>query len=396
MGVRLGVLGSVALHAGALALLVRAEIPAPPVRVLSAAQPQLPQVPIGLVLVNEGAVVVTTSRELPPPVALPAGPADVAVPWSSSPLPDADVDIPDPRRAGPGGGGTGASEAWTARHDREELRSQEWNDPTRYRIPRVTTARDRKTSEAIARLPEPGIDASQRTPSRRARRARLASSAQAAGSDAGEIGNAATSARAIEGTSDPRPATPLVTAGAAAVEAREHGPVRDDVSAAQASNERDPQPFDLTRARADGDAGHGVSGPRATNGPSAASDRGDGDGATTLEIPLGQGPMATRARLQDAYFRLLYARVLERVIWPRRLALTFEQGEVVVRFTLGPAGSIDTLAIDRSSGFSEFDDAVVTAIRSAAPFGPPPAALATPGHKLQVSAPFVFDNPMIR
>src|SRR5262249_1129874 len=126
------------------------------------------------------------------------------------------------------------------------------------------------------------------------------------------------------------------------------------------------------------------------------STRGEGDGATPLDVPVGRGPVATRARLGDPYLRALYARVMERVVWPRRLAVAFEQGEVIVHFTLGAGGAGETLRADRAGGYAEFDDAVVTAIRSAGPFGPVPRALSPPGQKLQVSAPFVFDNPMIR
>jgi TonB family protein len=396
MGLRLGVIGSLVVHAGALAFLLLLGDVRRPARQSPAMEPPR-SLPVGVVVVPaEGA---TPAQPPPPAVPLPAGPADVAVAASSSPLPRADVDIPDSRRAAAGGGQKGATEAWTGRHDREELRSQSWNDPSRYRIPRVATARDRASPEAVSRDPDPGIGQSPRSPSPPTRRARRVTQASGGQAEEGGSGRAGRGGRDAADTPAelPRADRPLTDSGPVAVEASRHGRARDDASAAQASDERDPQPFDLTRARAGGRPdGEGVAGPREAAGASAVSDGGEGDGASPLDVPVGRGPVATRARPQDPYLRTLYSRVRERIVWPRRLALAFEQGEVVVHFTLGPAGSVETLRVDRSSGFSEFDDAVVTAIRTAAPFGPPPPTLLPPGQKLQVSAPFIFDNPMIR
>jgi len=400
MGLRLGVTGSLASVVGHAALVgLLCLIPTTPRVTLPPQAPTAPipaQLSLSLVLVPSIAVPVVA--DVGPEVPLPLGPADVVVASSSSPLPNADIDVPDPRRAAPGGGASGATEAWTARHDREELRAQPWNDPARYRIPRVMTARDRATSEAVARLPDPGIGASSsRHASRRARRATLQASAQTTGvTQAGQAGASDESRRAEGGAADPARQRPLVETGVAAVEADRHGGVRDDTDAAQASDERHPEPFDLTTARAGGEDGEGVAGSRLGPGSSAESDRGTGDGASTLAVPFGRGPVASRARLQDPYLRAMYARVLERVVWPRKLALAFEQGEVIVRFTLGDGGAVEGLRVDRSSGFSEFDDAVVTAVRTAGPFGPVPEALSPRGQKLQVRAPFVFANPMIR
>jgi TonB family protein len=104
-----------------------------------------------------------------------------------------------------------------------------------------------------------------------------------------------------------------------------------------------------------------------------------------------------RARPQDLWLKLLYSRVQERVIWPRSLAVSFDQGEVVVTFSLrNTDGRLVDVQVTTSSGHVEFDEAVVTAIRSAAPFGPIPTELQTTRGALRVSAPFAFENPIIR
>jgi protein TonB len=353
MALRVGVLGSVALHtlaAGAL-LLVPAD-----------RRPRLPApIPVSVVAPADSAGVV-----------VPVGWASHPAAASSSPAPRADVDVPDGRAAALGGGAAGATPSWTGRHDREELRAQPWNDPAGYRLPRARSDRERATTEALVRLREPGLGVEKAPRS-------------------GELGPRAAGPAA---RAEVRGARPLVAAGPPAVEAARHGAVRDDAAAVQASDERHPEAFDLTTARAGG-AESGVAG-RERPGGASAVEHGRGDGGTPLDVPLGHGQPATRAHLGDDYFRFLYARVLARVTWPRELAVALEQGEVVVTFTLNRDGSVADVRVSRSSGFSAFDDAVVAAIRSASPFGPVPRTLADGAAGLRVSAPFVFDNPLIR
>jgi protein TonB len=74
----------------------------------------------------------------------------------------------------------------------------------------------------------------------------------------------------------------------------------------------------------------------------------------------------------------------------------FEQGQVVVSFTLRTDGSVAEVQVARSSGYQEFDDAVLTAVREAAPFGRVPRAVSLGRGSIRVQAPFEFDNPLIR
>lgn len=365
---------SVALHAGALWAFFSvppATVPNPvtvsvDVRVASAAAP-----PPAL-----GAVV----------VAVP-GPADFVSPSPASPWPRADVDSPGARAAASGGGAEGGTETWTGRHDDEAWRAQLWNDPHAYRIPRTRTAADRATGEAITRRPDPRLGAQVR---RSAPLARTGTTGEPGGGER-PLGQ--------DGAVSPDAARPLVTTGTPAVEADRHGAVRDDTTSAQASSERHPGLFEMTQARAGGADGEGVAGPHAGEGPSAESprDRG-GEAGTSADLPARPGGLATtRARSQDAWLKLLYARVRNRVVFPRSLAVSFDQGAVVVAFSVKNAdGALEDVEVTTSSGYTEFDDAVVAAIRSAAPFGPVPRELATARGALRVSAPFAFENPIIR
>lgn len=338
------------------------------------------------------------------PHAPPLGPADHAG-ASSSPWPRADLDAPDRRRADAGGGAQGGSLSFTGRDDREELRDQLWNDPSQNRVPRVRTAPDRATTEARPRTPRPALDTTRRSRRELAREAQKLSAPVAPPRPslerAGDAGQAAVASPAVSGANVTRPASPLVAAGPTAVNAAraalDEPRPRDDLDAAQASDERHPQPFELTTPRAGGPTGgSGVAGPREDDGHSArATVQRAGAGGTPLDVPLGRGQPATLARLQDAYFRFLYARVLERVKYPPELAITFEQGEVVVTFTLRRDGTVADMKVARPSGFVAFDSAVLTAIREAQPFGPVPTSVSS-GGDVRVNAPFTFDNPLIR
>jgi TonB family protein len=352
----------------------------------------LPRAPASSPPVTVSVEVRATSAPSPRPalgevVTAVPGPADFVSPSPASPWPRADVDAPGARAAAAGGGAEGGADTWTGRHDDEAWRAQLWNDPHAYRIPRVRTAPDRATSDSIARRPDPRLG----TQTRRA--APLARAGARGGPGDGD--------RPLGRAGDVRAdaARPLVADGTPAVEADRHGAVRDDTTSAQASDERWPGLFEMTQPRAGGGEGEGVAGLRAGPGPSAESPRErGGEAGTTADLPTRPGGApTTRARPEDAWLKLLFARVRDRVVFPRALAVSFDQGAVVVAFTLKNAdGALEEVVVTTSSGYAEFDDAVVAAIRSAAPFGPVPRELANARGALRVSAPFSFENPIIR
>ena len=93
------------------------------------------------------------------------------------------------------------------------------------------------------------------------------------------------------------------------------------------------------------------------------------------------------------YFRGIYRKVQPLWLFPKKLEIMMEQGDVLVQFTIESNGQIDNLRVRKSSGYREFDHNVVAAIRKAAPFRPIPEGL---GQRLHVLAPFEFANPMVR
>ena len=118
-----------------------------------------------------------------------------------------------------------------------------------------------------------------------------------------------------------------------------------------------------------------MAGPREDDGHSArATVEHGGAGGTPLDVPLGRGQPATIAGPRTLTSGSS-TRGSSSVKYPPELAITFEQGEVVVAFTLRRDGSVASMKVARPSGFVAFDSAVVTAIREAQPFGPVPASI---------------------
>ena len=104
---------------------------------------------------------------------------------------------------------------------------------------------------------------------------------------------------------------------------------------------------------------------------------------------------ATRQAYHSRYVQELQRRIRDRLIWPKALALRLEQGETIVKFAVESNGHlVRELRVVKSSGFPEFDDAAVEAVRRASPFPPLPAPL-SPG-PLVFSMRFPFENPLIR
>jgi TonB family protein len=95
----------------------------------------------------------------------------------------------------------------------------------------------------------------------------------------------------------------------------------------------------------------------------------------------------------ETYFRGIYRKVDRLWKFPKALEVLFEQGDVLVEFTIVADGNVSEVQLRKSSGFPEFDENVLAAIRKAAPFGPIPRGL---GRSLRVLAPFEFSNPMVR
>lgn len=134
-------------------------------------------------------------------------------------------------------------------------------------------------------------------------------------------------------------------------------------------------------------AGSGGAGDGAGSG--AAARRGSPDG------PEHGAPLWLTGgdrRYMD-YFRGIYRKVQPLWVFPKELEVVYEQGEVIVQFSILADGTIRGLRVRKSSGYRQFDANVVAAIEKAAPFGPIPRGL---GRRLDILAPFEFANPMVR
>ncbi len=169
----------------------------------------------------------------------------------------------------------------------------------------------------------------------------------------------------------------------------------DNRAARAASHEDHPGITDLTLAAAPGigATGRGPADqpgavPRATIG--AAPSRFGQPG------PAGAGDnQRTEERRYDRYKQQIHSRVDRARDFPRALALRLEQGETLLRFIVLPDGSLgDGIQVIKSSGFTEFDQAAVDAVRKASPFGPMP----DPGRatSLPVNLLVKFPNPVVR
>jgi TonB family protein len=150
----------------------------------------------------------------------------------------------------------------------------------------------------------------------------------------------------------------------------------------QASNRLLPDIMDMARPRGKGAGLGGGSGSlRGRKGDIRGSIRG-----RLLWLSTGDQRYST-------YFRKIYQKVNPLWLFPKRLQIQMEQGDVLVQFTILSNGQVANAKIRKSSGFPEFDRNVLVAIRKAAPFGPIPTGL---GKQLKVLAPFEFSNPMVQ
>jgi periplasmic protein TonB len=369
-----------------------------------------PRAPAGMVAAGQ----LLAPRELGPDAPTVPGPADAWQRDSASPWPNADIDTPDERAAARGGGQTGGTPSWTGRNDRDqELHAQPWNDPDTYRLEHHADARQRRSPESILRESSPDVDNAHRD---RRRKALVGERAPAPQPDQGDprprdpgegplAGSPAppvddrTSQKTRPGAIVTHEGRPAAKEGAEATDApREHGPRSDNANAAQASNEPHPIPLELSRPSSGGLTGEGVAGPTPGGGNSAQAPRaGTGQGGSPADLAQRPGGQAsTRARAQEAYLKRLYKRVQDHLVYPPELAASLEQGEVVVKITLRTDGTVVDVRVSRPSGYKEFDEAAVRAVRKAAPFDPVPPLLRGGRDAVPLDAPITFANPIIR
>lgn len=299
------------------------------------------------------------------------------------------------------GGGHGGALRITRRRDREDQRAEIWNGKARPASPAAAPRRRRVASlEAVARQRRPGFsDHTDRGP--RARRGAARGSRRRPGLDHPESWRdtePVAEARpdrpeAIRGRQTAVPAAALSDRGEGAVDVPRRGERASADDAVAASRARDPAPFELAHVAAGGGPGREARG----RGGAGPAPRGAGRGVASRRVRRrGDGGEAIRATRGDPYFRAMYRELDRRVVFPRELARRLEQGTVVVRFRLNPDGRVSAITVTKSSGFEQFDRALVGAIERAKGFGRVPAAMLDGAHSIQVRVPYKFSNPLIR
>ena len=345
------------------------------------------------------------------------GPGDDGSFDTTHPFPNADLDMPGDRAAAMGGGATGGTDTYTGRStDDADLRTEVWNSDDHYRRPRTRTGSQVASDESINR--DHSRDFGDRTDSRP--QARDGGEQGRAGTDGDDgLGHGGVVAedrnwddadpmfdgnpgahevQRRSGSTTPTKQRAMVDDGDAANEAPRRGERSDRVSSAAASNETDPMPMEFTRNRSGGDAdGSGVAGDRFGDGVSGRSAHTSGDTASTsADADRGSGRISVSAERQNPYFRKMYSQLDKAIAFPRELALSLDQGEVIVMFSLATDGRVGSVRVTLPSGFEQFDSAVVAAVKSAGPFGKVPESVSKGKESIVVRLPYAFRNRMIR
>jgi TonB family protein len=365
--------------------------------------------------------------ELPPAdsTPIPAGPTGAAnrtVIDPSHPDPRALSDVPDPAASTAGGGAAGGPLEWSGRKDNLTLSRLLLSDVSQYLAARVRTADVARTwvygagalrtgtgflahgawaTQAIARS---GFDQQAVTAGANGTRPSDRLLTPDADTDSGRDVPAAandsepriaSSAEPQRGDSEGESA-PLADLGgppSADPAIDEPGEGEDNVDVQSASDQPAVASLEATRPSAGGTT-DGVAGPAI--GPSPATvprPAATGLSATTAAVPIGTSGVSGESGPRMQYLQTVYERVHELCDFPKPRALALDQGEVIVAFTIDPAGTVHDVRVVRSSGFQDFDGAAVSAVERAAPFAPVPSIL---GGGVDVRAPFDFQNPMVR
>jgi TonB family protein len=353
-------------------------------------------------------VAVLTSDDLARLEAI-AGPSDSAAFAGATPLPDSSADLPGVTAADRGGGAVGGAATWTGRRDEDQtaLRAELWNGASEYRTPREDRDHRAATTEAIERAPDAHYGDRQPRSLAKAGDAAASKGDRAAGVGAGD-GDASwkdadpvfdpaagkTATQRKDGATRATHESAQVDRGDTATDVEHHGKTGDDVSVAAASNQRDPDPYDLTPARSGGTSGEGV---RGASGDGELTDGdGHGTGASRAHTSVGHGGASVWASRTDPYLRDLLRKLDRAIVFPHDLELDLRSGRVIATMVVRADGAITSVTVTTSSGFDGFDQELTRALRAIGPLDPVPASLLAHARALRVIVPYTFRNPMIR
>lgn len=343
------------------------------------------------------------------PLIVVPGPGDAAGFDATSPMAHASADLPGDVAADRGGGAVGGEVTWTGRRDADQtaLRAQPWSDPDRYRAPRQDRDRRAATTEAIARAPERSYGDRQVRDRARAGDPAASVGDLATGAGAGHgvahttAADATVAAAAgktaparVDGATRVSPEAAMVDPGATATDVTRHGAVSDDVAVAAASDERNPDPYDLTPARSGG-PDEGVRGKRSDDG-ALADGRGRSTGASRSAAATGKAASSIMASRTDPYLRELMRKLDDEIVFPRDLKLDLRSGRVIVTLHLAADGRFSDLDVTLTSRYDGFDRELVRALKAIGKLGKVPDRLLDGKRSLKLMVPYTFKNPMIR
>ncbi|MCC6993496.1 MAG: TonB family protein [Deltaproteobacteria bacterium] len=378
----------------------------------------LPALPVEIALVDvvaPGTVTLNPAEVARLP--LRTGPVDSDAEHEQHPFPRSDVEAPDVRAAGAGGGDAGGRPAFTGRSDPgdDAMSVVVTTGADVLRAEHTRTGATRRSPETIRQEPQPGLADTRgagrgqrgpllpRTGSDAETRARAASGQ--GGDDDPMIARGTSTSTGGPAPADVAAARTRSAGGAApvepgprATETERRGATSDDLAAAEASDNKRPGVIERTPPSAGGDADKGVAGTNVGTGTSAKSTREtSGQGGTRADVPVGADP-ALRARrvAQTTYLRNLRQRVDRTWRYPDALRIALEQGSAIVHITLRARdGALLGVRFVKRSRFPAFDAEVQRAVKAAAPFGAVPPVL-TRGSEFVLAAPFEYENPLIR
>ena len=352
--------------------------------------------------------------DAPPPLArpwdAPAGERDNPIARTRAPAVgdsrDREAPAPDSGLAG------GAPLDHAFRLDRSTLRSRLTDGAAEAQPARLRISRRRASPQAIRREPTVGIGDSVRTvvPSRAPISLANAAADPALGGEPGGAARAAapatlSDAQPLVARVDPDPNAahaigPLdAEAGRRAFDIQEPGRAADNRTQRTASDELHPGITDFSRAAAPQPIalaeGRGPSeSPGAVSQPAAGTAAAAPGARNSRELGR-EVDERTIDRRYDRYIEEIRQRVRRIREFPRSLAVRLLEGETIVAFVVDVDGRLgDGPRVIKSSGFEEFDDAAVRAVRRAAPFPPMPDP--TTARPLSVSLRVIFDNPVVR
>ncbi len=127
---------------------------------------------------------------------------------------------------------------------------------------------------------------------------------------------------------------------------------------------------------------------------------GIGRGAHALPYLPGLGDASaldTRDARYVRWFMEQKERVQNELVFPKPRALAKDQGISIYRVVVRRNGQLaDTPHLVRSSGYADFDQAAVLAIRRAVPFTPLPERLLPDASDLTLLIPVAFSNPLVQ